>query len=50
MSPFWGTLAGVITSILMIAFIGIWVWAWLPQHRRIFDALAALPMQDGEER
>ena len=50
MSPFWGMLAGVITSILMIVFIGIWVWAWLPQHRPSFDALAAIPMQDGDER
>ncbi|MGH8802406.1 MAG: cbb3-type cytochrome oxidase subunit 3 [Casimicrobiaceae bacterium] len=49
MSPFWGELAGVITVILMLLFIGIWVWAWLPQHRPTFDALAKLPMQDGDD-
>jgi cbb3-type cytochrome oxidase subunit 3 len=32
----------------MLAFIGIWAWAWLPYHKREFDALARLPMQDAE--
>lgn len=50
MSPFWGHFAGVITSVLMLLFIGIWIWAWRPQHRQTFDALAELPMQDGDER
>ena len=49
MSPFWGLLAGVITVIVMLAFIGIWVWAWLPHHRRTFDALAKLPLADRED-
>jgi len=49
MNPFWGHLAGVITLIVMFAFIGIWVWAWLPNHKRAFDRLALLPMQDGED-
>lgn len=50
MNPFWGTVAGVVTLILMLWFIGIWVWAWLPHHRPTFDALAELPMQDGDEQ
>lgn len=48
MSPFWGHVAGVVTLFVMIAFIGIWAWAWLPQHKRKFDALAQLPMRDAE--
>jgi cytochrome c oxidase cbb3-type subunit IV len=48
-SPFWGHVAGIITVIVMVAFIGIWVWAWLPYHRRTFDALASLPLEDMED-
>ena len=33
--------------LLMVIFIAIWVWAWRPKHRRTFDSLAALPMEDG---
>ena len=48
MSPFWGHVAGLVTVIVLFAFIGIWVWAWLPHHKRTFDALAKLPLEDGE--
>ena len=48
MSPLWGNIAGVVTLIAMLVFIGIWAWAWLPHHKREFDALAELPMQDAE--
>jgi len=46
MSPFWGHLAGVFIVVMMIVFLAIWAWAWLPQHKRAFGALAQLPMQD----
>ncbi len=46
MSPVWGHLVGVFTLLLMAAFIGVWVWAWLPRHRQAFGRLARLPMQD----
>jgi cytochrome c oxidase cbb3-type subunit 4 len=49
MSPAWGHVVGVVTVLVMAAFIGIWVWAWLPYHKRAFDALAAMPMQDGDD-
>ena len=48
MSPFWGHVVGVFTVAVMAAFIGVWIWAWLPFHKRAFDALAAIPMQDGD--
>ncbi len=48
MSGLWGHLVGVVILIMMAVFIGIWVWAWRPRHRRAFDALAELPMMDGE--
>jgi cytochrome c oxidase cbb3-type subunit 4 len=49
MSPVWGHIAGIVTAIVMLVFIGIWAWAWLPYHKRTFDALARLPMQDGQD-
>ncbi len=33
MSPLWGYVAGIVTLVVMLAFIGIWVWAWLPHHK-----------------
>ena len=48
MNPAWGQIAGAITVVLMVIFIGIWIWAWRPRHRRKFDAMARLPMTDGD--
>lgn len=47
MSPVWGHAVGVLIVLMMVTFIGIWAWAWLPRHRRSFDRLARLPMDDG---
>jgi cytochrome c oxidase cbb3-type subunit 4 len=49
MNLFWGRLAGVTTLFTMLSFLAIWAWAWLPRHRRAFDALACVPMHDAEE-
>jgi cytochrome c oxidase cbb3-type subunit 4 len=49
MNPIWGHIAGAFIIAMMIMFIGIWVWAWLPYHKRTFDALAKMPMQDDGE-
>jgi cytochrome c oxidase cbb3-type subunit 4 len=46
MNPVWGPIAGVFIIFMMLAFIGIWIWAWLPCHKRTFNELARLPMQD----
>jgi cytochrome c oxidase cbb3-type subunit 4 len=46
MNPLWGHFAGVITVILMLTFIGIWIWVWSARHKRKYDALARLPMED----
>jgi len=45
MSPAWGVVSGVIIVALMITFVGIWVWAWRPRHRAVFDRLARLPLE-----
>jgi cytochrome c oxidase cbb3-type subunit 4 len=49
MNPIWGHIVGIATVIVMLAFIGIWVWAWHPQHKPDFDALAKLPLEDEED-
>jgi cytochrome c oxidase cbb3-type subunit 4 len=48
MSDAWGTLIGVLTVLIMLSFVGIWIWAWLQHHRRDFDRLARLPMGDDD--
>lgn len=50
MNPLWGQLIGWVTLLLMLAFLGIWAWAWLPHHAREFSALARLPMEDAEPK
>jgi cbb3-type cytochrome oxidase subunit 3 len=46
LDPLWGQLIGVVTLLSMLAFIGTWIWLWLPQHKRKFDRLSRLPMQE----
>jgi len=46
MNPIWGPIAGGFIIAMMLAFIGIWIWAWLPYHKRTFNELAKLPMED----
>ncbi len=46
MNPIWGHIAGAFIIAMMITFIGIWIWAWLPYHKRTFGDLARLPMED----
>ena len=46
MNELWGHVIGVFIVVLMLTFIGIWVWAWLPHHRRTFGWMARLPMED----
>lgn len=46
MNPIWGPIAGAFIVLMMLAFIGIWIWAWLPRHKRSFGEMARLPMED----
>ncbi|MCO5123681.1 MAG: cbb3-type cytochrome c oxidase subunit 3 [Rhizobacter sp.] len=46
MNPIWGPIAGAFIVLMMLAFIGIWIWAWLPRHKRNFGEMARLPMED----
>ncbi len=47
MNPLWGLIAGVVVIALMLAFIGIWVWAWNARHKAAFDRLSRLPLEEG---
>lgn len=39
-------LYGIITVILLLLFVGGWIWAWSPRRKRDFDAAARLPLDD----
>lgn len=43
-----GEISGVVTAILLVAFIGGWIWAWRPSRRADFDAAARLPLEDND--
>ena len=46
MSALWGNLVGVSIVVLMVVFIGIWIWAWRGRHKKVFDRMARLPLED----
>ncbi|MFY9180348.1 MAG: cbb3-type cytochrome c oxidase subunit 3 [Venatoribacter sp.] len=46
MSEFDGNLHGVITVAMMVTFISIWIWAWRKRHKKVFDRMSELPMED----
>jgi cytochrome c oxidase cbb3-type subunit 4 len=46
MNPLWGNLAGGIIVLMMLTFVGTWIWLWNDRHKPTFDALARLPMND----
>jgi cytochrome c oxidase cbb3-type subunit 4 len=50
MSELAGHFIGAMIVALLMVFIGIWIWAWLPHHKRVFGELARLPLHDDEER
>jgi cytochrome c oxidase cbb3-type subunit IV len=45
-SAVWGQIAGVLISVMLLSFCGIWIWAWHGRHKQTFDALARLPMNE----
>jgi cytochrome c oxidase cbb3-type subunit IV len=43
-------ISGIVTLLLLLVFIGAWIWAWRPARRAGFDAAARLPLEDGGPR
>jgi cytochrome c oxidase cbb3-type subunit IV len=41
--------SGVITAVLLLLFLGGWIWAWRPARKREFDAAAHMPLNDDGE-
>jgi cytochrome c oxidase cbb3-type subunit 4 len=41
-----GTLSGIGTAVLLIAFIALVVWAWSPRQKRRWEESARLPLED----
>ncbi len=39
-------LSGIITVILMLLFVGGWIWIWSPKRKRELDAAARLPLEE----
>ena len=39
-------LRGILTAILLFAFIGLWVWAWSKKREPAFNEAANLPFAD----
>jgi len=37
---------GLVTVVIMLAFIGIWGWAWSKRRKSDFDASARLPLEE----
>ena len=50
MSEFYGHFLGALTVLIMLTFVGIWIWAWRKRHRKTFDAMSRLPMEDAASR
>ncbi|HPF72714.1 MAG TPA: cbb3-type cytochrome c oxidase subunit 3 [Xanthomonadaceae bacterium] len=41
-----GVFSGVVTAVLIVIFIGGWIWAWSAKRKPDFDAAARLPLDD----
>ena len=41
-----GLFRGVMTVLLLAAFIGLWVWAWSSKRKTDFDEAARLPLDE----
>jgi cytochrome c oxidase cbb3-type subunit 4 len=44
-----GFVSGVLTAVLLLAFIGVVAWAWSSRRREQFEAAARLPLEEDKE-
>jgi cytochrome c oxidase cbb3-type subunit 4 len=40
------TINGLLTGLLLIIFLGIWLWAWSSRNKEKFDAMSKLPLEE----
>jgi cytochrome c oxidase cbb3-type subunit 4 len=41
-----GTVRGLVTLVLMLAFIGLVAWAWSRRRKAHFDEMARMPLEE----
>ncbi|MEO8747557.1 MAG: cbb3-type cytochrome c oxidase subunit 3 [Rhodanobacter sp.] len=46
MNPIWGYVAGGFITLMLVTFIGIWIWAWRKKRVPTFSRMAQLPLED----
>ncbi len=39
-------ISGIVTAVLLVMFIGGWIWAWSPARRTEFDDAARMPLEE----
>lgn len=39
-------ISGILTSFLMLTFLGLWAWAWSNRRRADFSEAAHIPLED----
>lgn len=39
-------ISGILTAILLVTFVGIWIWAWSKKRQPDFTETANLPLED----
>jgi cytochrome c oxidase cbb3-type subunit IV len=37
-----------VTAVLIVLFIGVWIWAWSAARRSQFERAARIPLEDDE--
>jgi cytochrome c oxidase cbb3-type subunit IV len=41
-----GIASGVVAGLLLVIFVGLWLWAYSSRRRPAFDAAARLPLEE----
>jgi cytochrome c oxidase cbb3-type subunit 4 len=44
-----GTVRGLVTLAVMLAFFGVVAWAWSSRRKRDFDEMAQMPFREGPQ-
>jgi len=39
-------MSGIISALLLVLFVGGWIWAWSPKRKSEFEAAARLPLDN----
>jgi cytochrome c oxidase cbb3-type subunit 4 len=43
-----GLIRGLLTAVLLGAFVALWIWAWSARRKADFEAAAMLPLIESE--